>query len=374
MPNQHDILTGSQLDGRAYTDSADHTCNNWTSEDAGSAQVGHHDRHRRPGDLVELGPRHPGRGQRGPAPPRGQGALPPPAGGKTTHLPGALLPCYVLRPHRPRSRPPPPRHRDPAAPSGAGPRRCSLFRNPVARAALPGRRRCRSTPTATCHPPDFPPPSGLTPRCVGGALPSAQLVRTLGKAGLVAGRACRFSAALLILWAPGGFRFTCYYYRGAYYKAFWADPPSCAVGEPRKSYLGENSFPLILQNVHRYFLYLALLFLSSSSLRRVEGDVVHRPATGRVTFGIGVGTLVLAINVVLLWRLHARLPLVPAPGRRPARSVLESPLGQPLLRLRACRPQPPPHAVGVGEPLSGGAGRPLRPPLLDGHLTDWRIL
>ena len=42
-----------------------------------------------------------------------------------------------------------------------------------------------------------------------------------------------FSPALLILWAPGGFRFTCYYYRGAYYKAFWADPPSCAVGEPR---------------------------------------------------------------------------------------------------------------------------------------------
>src|ERR1044071_3161033 len=70
-----------------------------------------------------------------------------------------------------------------------------------------------------------------------------------------------FSPALLILWAPGGFRFTCYYYRGAYYKAFWADPVSCAVGEPRKSYLGESSFPLIIQNIHRYFLLLALLFL-----------------------------------------------------------------------------------------------------------------
>ena len=41
------------------------------------------------------------------------------------------------------------------------------------------------------------------------------------------------TAAMLILWAPGGFRVTCYYYRGAYYKAFWSDPPSCAVGEPR---------------------------------------------------------------------------------------------------------------------------------------------
>src|SRR5262245_21072020 len=45
-----------------------------------------------------------------------------------------------------------------------------------------------------------------------------------------------FSPALLILWAPAGFRLTCYYYRGAYYKAFWADPPACSVGEPRKGY------------------------------------------------------------------------------------------------------------------------------------------
>ena len=52
-----------------------------------------------------------------------------------------------------------------------------------------------------------------------------------------------FSPAFLILWAPAGFRFTCYYYRGAYYKAFWADPIACAVGEPRKRYLGEKSFP-----------------------------------------------------------------------------------------------------------------------------------
>src|ERR1700684_794837 len=70
-----------------------------------------------------------------------------------------------------------------------------------------------------------------------------------------------FSPALLILWAPGGFRMTCYYYRGAYYKAFWADPPSCSLGEPRKSYGGENSLQLILQNIHRYFLYLAIAFL-----------------------------------------------------------------------------------------------------------------
>jgi hypothetical protein len=44
MPNMHDVLTGSQLDGRAYTDNMDHTCNNWTSSGMGSAQVGHSDR------------------------------------------------------------------------------------------------------------------------------------------------------------------------------------------------------------------------------------------------------------------------------------------------------------------------------------------
>jgi len=43
-PNEHDILTGSQPDGRAYTDAADHTCSNWTSSGMGTAQLGHFDR------------------------------------------------------------------------------------------------------------------------------------------------------------------------------------------------------------------------------------------------------------------------------------------------------------------------------------------
>ena len=66
---------------------------------------------------------------------------------------------------------------------------------------------------------------------------------------------------MLILIFPAGFRLTCYYYRKAYYRAFWADPPACAVGEPRKSYWGENHWPLLFQNIHRYFLYFALLFI-----------------------------------------------------------------------------------------------------------------
>ena len=108
-----------------------------------------------------------------------------------------------------------------------------------------------------------------------------------------------WSPAFLILWAPAGFRLTCYYYRGAYYKGFWADPPACSVGEPRKSYLGENSFPLILQNIHRYFLYLALGFLVFLSYD-VWNAMWFNDGPGGNVFGIGLGTLILAANVILL--------------------------------------------------------------------------
>src|SRR5579884_1992506 len=103
-----------------------------------------------------------------------------------------------------------------------------------------------------------------------------------------------FSAAMLILWAPGGFRLTCYYYRGAYYKAFWADPPNCAVGEPRKKYLGERHFPLILQNVHRYFLYLGLLFIALLAHDAWNG--FHFDGH----WGLHVGSLVMIVNPILL--------------------------------------------------------------------------
>src|SRR5215467_6738055 len=49
-----------------------------------------------------------------------------------------------------------------------------------------------------------------------------------------------FSPAILILGGPLGFRVTCYYYRKAYYRAFFLDPPACAVGELRHKYSGET--------------------------------------------------------------------------------------------------------------------------------------
>ncbi len=110
-----------------------------------------------------------------------------------------------------------------------------------------------------------------------------------------------FSPALLILMFPAGFRLTCYYYRGAYYKAFWADPPSCAVGEPRNNYLGENYLPLILQNIHRYFLYFALLFLFFLAFDAYRGFFFDDDGDGKYgTFGVGTGTIVLCLNVFLL--------------------------------------------------------------------------
>jgi hypothetical protein len=108
-----------------------------------------------------------------------------------------------------------------------------------------------------------------------------------------------FSPAFLILWAPAGFRFTCYYYRGAYYKAFWADPLNCAVGEPRKSYLGERYLPLVIQNVHRYMFYIAAVFIVILAYDAWLA-MWFTDATGKEHFGIGVGTIVMTLNAVFL--------------------------------------------------------------------------
>jgi hypothetical protein len=103
------------------------------------------------------------------------------------------------------------------------------------------------------------------------------------------------SPAFLVLWMPAGFRATCYYFRKAYYRAFFLDPPACGVGEARgHGYRGESSFPLLLQNIHRYFLYLALLLVVNHWY-----DVV-RAFFFEGGFGIGVGSLVLFADAFLL--------------------------------------------------------------------------
>jgi len=72
------------------------------------------------------------------------------------------------------------------------------------------------------------------------------------------------------------------------------------VGEPRAWYRGENSLPLIFQNVHRYFLYVACAFLIFLYHDVWKALWFPNPATGQSSFGIGMGTVVLAVNVVLL--------------------------------------------------------------------------
>ena len=102
------------------------------------------------------------------------------------------------------------------------------------------------------------------------------------------------SPAFLILWIPGGFRATCYYYRKAYYRSFFGSPPACAVKDWSRRYTGETSFPFVLQNVHRYFFWLSMLvvvFLWHDAILAFDFG-------GR--FGMGVGTLVLLVNAALL--------------------------------------------------------------------------
>lgn len=93
----------------------------------------------------------------------------------------------------------------------------------------------------------------------------------------------------------GLFRLTCYYYRKAYYRAFWASPPACGVAEPHPKYTGETRFPLLGQNLHRYLFYAAVII---SLINTYDMILAFRSPTG---FGLGLGNLILLGNVVMLW-------------------------------------------------------------------------
>ncbi len=91
------------------------------------------------------------------------------------------------------------------------------------------------------------------------------------------------------------FRLTCYYYRGAYYRSVWQSPTACAVAEPHATYTGETRFPLILQNLHRYFFYIAGIISVINTWDAIQA--MHSPSG----FGFGLGNVILWVNVVLLW-------------------------------------------------------------------------
>jgi len=102
------------------------------------------------------------------------------------------------------------------------------------------------------------------------------------------------SPALLILIFPLGFPTTCYYYRKAYYRSFFHDPIGCAVGERGTKYCGEVRFPFVLQNVHRYFMYAALVFLVILWIDVVKAFIIG----GR--FGAGLGSFAILFSTGFL--------------------------------------------------------------------------
>ena len=123
------------------------------------------------------------------------------------------------------------------------------------------------------------------------------------------------------------FRLTCYYYRGAYYRSVWQSPTACAVAEPHAKYTGETRFPLIIQNTHRYFFYIAGDHLGDQHLRRDRGVPV--PVRLRIRFGQrhSRGQRDPAVD------LHGVVPLLPPRRRRPAQALLQTP--RPVLDVDA---------------------------------------
>jgi hypothetical protein len=108
-----------------------------------------------------------------------------------------------------------------------------------------------------------------------------------------------FSPAILIAGFPLMFRATCYYYRKAYYRSFFFDPPACAIGEfgdarAKSRYAGEARFPNMLLNLHRFFLYAALIVLAFLWIDTARAFVFD----GR--FGIGLGSVLFLVNVGFL--------------------------------------------------------------------------
>ena len=93
-----------------------------------------------------------------------------------------------------------------------------------------------------------------------------------------------------------GFLLSCYYYRGAYYRAFWRAPAACAVREPHAADTGESRFPLIVQNLHRYFFYVAIPI---AILLTYDVAQAFRGPDGN--FGIGLGSIIMLVNVVFIW-------------------------------------------------------------------------
>lgn len=106
-----------------------------------------------------------------------------------------------------------------------------------------------------------------------------------------------FLDALYVVWVPLLFRFSCYYYRREYSRAFFFHPAGCAVKEPgsgKRAYTGESRFPFVLNNFHRYFWALAVIVLAFLWKDAVQAFIFPNG------FGVGVGSVLMLVNAILL--------------------------------------------------------------------------
>ncbi len=105
----------------------------------------------------------------------------------------------------------------------------------------------------------------------------------------------QFLPAIWVVWAPLLFRATCYYYRKAYYRSFFSDPLACARPErPGRAYTGETKLPFVLSNLHRFFFYVTVVVMAFLWYDAIRAFIFPNG------FGVGVGSLLMLLNVILL--------------------------------------------------------------------------
>jgi hypothetical protein len=143
--------------------------------------------------------------------------------------------------------------------------------------------------------------------------------------------------AVWVFWAPLAFRFSCYYYRKAYFRSFFSDPRWCNFNERKRGpYKGETAFPWVLNNLHRYAFYI-----TAAQVIILWWDAVQAFAF-RGHIGIGLGSVIMLVNVVLLSGYTFGCHSFPAVE------------GFHRLEYPAC-------TVGLGKPCFGMAARCLYP-------------
>lgn len=110
----------------------------------------------------------------------------------------------------------------------------------------------------------------------------------------IIGKWFNLAPAMWIVGFPLVFRATCYFFRRTYYRSYFLAPASCAVPDAAKRYSGESKFPFILQNVHRYTWYIAVVIFF---ILAYDAVISYHFAGG---WGIGLGSLIMTAEAVLI--------------------------------------------------------------------------